>query len=152
MNSIRILVDTNVLWKPSLRDRLTEKVKTGLLQVYLPTLAHAERIRQIADEKGEDFAIHIIQQLVEASRFELLPFEVTDAEAVADVWLDLKSRGASDDVWRQHRFDILVCAIARARGYTLVTDDTGQHFETVPSRMNIAQLRNWIEQQDQRSA
>ena len=105
-----------------------------------------ERIRQIADKLGEDFAIHMIQQLVEASRFELLPFDVRDAEAVADVWLALKSQGESDDYWKQHRFDILLCAVARSRVYTLVTDDTGKHFKTVSSRMNITDLQHWLEQ------
>ncbi len=150
MNGISILIDTNVLWKPSLRDQLTRKIKQGALQVYVPTLVHAERIRQIADEKGEDFAIHVIQQLVKESRFELLPFDVKDAETVADVWLEFKSQGASDNDWKEHRFDILLCAIARSRGYVLVTDDTGKHFESVPSRMNIADLQNWFEQQNQR--
>ena len=152
MNNTALLLDTNVLRKRSLRNRLTEKIRSGVLQVYVPTLVHAERIRQIADQKGEDFAIDVIQQLVEDSRFELLPLDVADAEAVADVWLQLKSQGASDKDWRQHRFDILLCAIARARGYALVTDDTGQHFEAVPTRMSTAQLQNWIEEQSQRPA
>jgi len=152
MNNTALLLDTNVLRKRSLRNRLTEKIRSGVLQVYVPTLVHAERIRQIADQKGEDFAIDVIQQLVEDSRFELLPLDVADAEAVADVWLQLKSQGASDNDWRQHRFDILLCAIARARGYALVTDDTGQHFEAVPTRMSTAQLQNWIEEQSQRPA
>lgn len=152
MNNTALLLDTNVLRKPSLRNRLTEKIRSGDLQVYVPTLVHAERIRQIADQKGEDFAIDVIQQLVEDSRFELLPLDVADAEAVADVWLQLKSQGASDNDWRRHRFDILLCAIARARGYALVTDDTGQQFEAVPTRMSTAQLQNWIEEQSQRPA
>ena len=152
MNNTALLLDTNVLRKRSLRNRLTEKIRSGVLQVYVPTLVHAERIRQIADQKGEDFAIDVIQQLVEDSRFELLPLDVADAEAVADVWLQLKSQGASDNDWRQHRFDILLCAIALARGYALVTDDTGQHFEAVPTHMSTAQLQNWIEEQSQRPA
>lgn len=150
MKGTAILIDTNVLRRPSLRNRLTEIIMSGALQVFVPTLVHAERIRQIADEKGEDFAIDVIRQLVEDSRFELLPFGVADAEAVADVWLDFKSQGASDTDWKQHRFDILLCAIARARGFTLVTDDTGQHFGTVPSRMSTIDLGNWLEEHNQR--
>lgn len=145
MEHTAILLDTNVLWRPSLRNLLTEKIKAGSLQVYVPTLVHAERLRQIADEKGEDFAIDVIQQLVEASRFELLPFTIEDAEAVADVWLDLKSKGGSEEHWKQHRFDILLCAIAQSRGYTLITNDKGKHFEVVPSRMNTTDLQNWLE-------
>ena len=141
-----ILLDTNVLWKPSLRNQLTEKIRSDALQVYVPTLIHAERIRQIADQKGEDFAIDVIQQFVEASGFELLPFSVEDAEAIADVWLALKAKGATGDYWKQHRLDLLLCAIAQSRGYTLVTDDTGSHFEVVSSRMNTTDLQNWLRQ------
>lgn len=145
MERTAILLDTNVLWRPSLRNLLTEKIKAGSVQVYVPTLVHAERLRQVAEEKGESFALDVIQQLVEASQFELLPFTVEDAEAVADVWLDLKKKSSEVD-WEQHRFDILLCAIARSRGYTLITDDKGQHFEVVSPRMNTTELRSWLEQ------
>ncbi len=145
-NIAPIILDANVLWKPSLRNQLTEKVKAGVLQVYVPTLVHAERIRQIADEKGETFAINTIQQLVEASLFELLPFEVTDAETVAEIWLALKAKGLGHDDWKKHRFDILLCAIARSRGYTLITNDAGQHFDVISDRKNTANLQSWLEQ------
>lgn len=141
-----VLVDTNLLWKRSLRDQLAQKISQGVLRAYVPTLIHAERIRQIADEKGDDFAIHIIQQLVEASGFQLLPFTVADAEAVAQIWLTLKGQGATYEYWREHRFDILLCAIAQARGYTLITDDGGSHFEVVTSRMNTKDLLTWLAQ------
>jgi predicted nucleic acid-binding protein len=141
-----LLLDANVLWKQSLRNQLTEKIEAEALQVYVPTLVHAERIRQIADQKGEKFAIDVIQQLVEASGFELLPFSVEDAEAIADVWLALKAKGATDDDWKQHRLDLLLCAVAQSRDYTLVTDDTGSHFEVVSSRMNTTDLQNWLKQ------
>ncbi len=141
-----VLFDTTVLWKPSLRNRLTEKIKAGDLQVYIPTLIHAERIRQIADQKGELFTLQVIQQLVADSGFQLLPFTVEDAEAVADAWLDLKARGATEADWKKHRFDILLCAIARSRGYALVTDDEGQHFEIVSERMKTTDLQSWLEQ------
>jgi predicted nucleic acid-binding protein len=144
--STALLVDTNVLYQGALRDLLTAKIKGNLLHVYVPTLAHAERIRQIADLKGEQFALHVIQQLVEESRFELLPFSVEDAEAVAQVWLALKDRGATENDWKQNRLDILLCAVAQSRGYTLITDDTGQHFDVVTSRMKTTDLREWLEQ------
>lgn len=143
-----LLVDTNLLVRPSLRDLLTAKINAGLVQAYVPTLIHAERIRQIVEERGENFALHIIQQLVAASGFELLPLSVEDAEAIAEVWLDLKKRETRSDkewqtYWRQNRFDILLCAIARSRGYTLVTDDKGVHFDVV-TRLNTADLQTWL--------
>ena len=144
--STALLVDTNVLWKRTLRDQLTAKIKANLLRVYVPTLAHAERIRQIADEKGEQFALHVIQQLVAESGFELLPFSVEDAEAMAEVWLALKAKGATEHDWEQNRLDILLCAVAQSRGCTLITDDAGQHFNVVTSRMKTTDLRKWLEQ------
>jgi len=75
MTTNAILVDTNILWKPHLRNKLTEKIEAGQLQVYVPTLMHTERIRQLAAKKGEDFAIDVIRQAVKASKFQLLPFE-----------------------------------------------------------------------------
>ena len=56
-----LVVDANILWKRALRQQLTAKIETGKLQVYVPTLIHAERIRQIADVKGETFALDFIQ-------------------------------------------------------------------------------------------
>ncbi len=109
-------------------------------------MIHAERIRQIAHQKGESFAIDVIQQLVEASGFELLPFTTPDAEAIADVWLKLKANGATDQDWEKHRFDILLCAVAHSRGYMLVTDDTGDHFKAVPSRINTSALQKQLKQ------
>jgi len=142
-----LLVDTNLLWKHSLRNRLTEQIKVGRVRAYVPTLVHAERIRQIADQKGADFAIHVIQQLVADSRIELLPFSVEDAEAIAEVWLSLKKRDiATPEYWKAHRFDILLCAVAYARGYILVTDDQGTHFKVVASRMNTTDLSEWLHQ------
>ncbi|MCI0564185.1 MAG: PIN domain-containing protein [Nitrososphaera sp.] len=141
-----VLIDTNVLWKPSLRNQLTEKIKSGVLRVYVPTLIHAERIRQIADEKGDAFAIDVIRQLVDASGIELLPFTTEDAEAIADVWHYLKAKGATENDWRQHRFDLFLCAIAQSRGYTLITDDKGQHFEVITSRMSLTDLQKWLKQ------
>ena len=145
MTSPAFLVDTNILHRPSLYTPLTTRIREGTLRVYVPTLIHAERIRQLADKRGEDFAIHIIQQFVEASGFELLPFSVADAEAVASVWLKLKTQGLDDKYWRSHRLDILLCAVAKSRDYTLITDDTGRHFEVVASRMNTTELQNWLE-------
>ncbi len=129
-----------------MRDRLTHRISAGELRVYVPTLIHAERIRQIANSRGEQFAIDIIRQQVAASKFKLLPLSAQDAETVADVWLALKAREVTGDYWQTHKFDIVLCAIARSRNYTLITDDQGQHFEVVSSRMNTTQLENWLNQ------
>ncbi len=140
-----ILVDTNILWKSSLRNKLTDKIEAGKLQVYVPTLMHAERIRQIAAEKGENFVIDFIRQAVKASKFQLLPFEVQDAEAIADVWLELNRNNQTKAYWKKHRLDILLHAIIYARNYPLATDDTGKHLETAAGLMNSTDLQTWLE-------
>jgi predicted nucleic acid-binding protein len=139
------LVDTNVLWNLPLCTRLTEKIATGTVRVYIPALVHAERLRQIADRYGERFSIDVVRQFLGASRFEVLPLSDRDAEAVADFWLILKSQGYTQSSWRTHRFDILLCAVARSRGYTLVTDDTEDHFLVLEDRINTTDLETWLD-------
>jgi len=142
-----LLVDTNILWKHSLRNRLTDQIRSGRLRVYVPTIIHAERVRQLADSKGETFAIEVIRQAVAQSEFDLLPFTTGDAEALADLWHDLKSAVEPThdaiDYWRRNSIDILLCAVARSRGYPLVTDDRGPHFDSLVSeRLNTGELES----------
>ncbi len=144
-----LLVDTNILQQHSLRNRLTERIRSGQLRVYVPTIIHAERIRQLADSKGEAYAVDTVRQAVAQSEFALLPFSPADAEALADLWHDLKAAVEpamnAADYWRRNCIDILLCAVARSRGYTLVTDDKGQHFEwLVAAHMDTGQLEDWL--------
>ncbi len=144
-----LLVDTNILWRRTLRNRLTERIRSGQLRVYVPTIIHAERIRQLADDKGEAFAIDVIRQQVAQSEFDLLPFTTADAEALADLWHDLKSAVEpahnAIDYWRHNSIDLLLCAVARSRGYPLVTDDAGRHFDLLVSeRMKFSDLKSWL--------
>ena len=145
MAEVKLLLDTNILWNLRLCQRLTEKVKTGQLLVYIPTLVHAERIRQVADQYGERFALDVVRQFIAAAQFELLPLSIADAEAMAALWLDLKESGADTEYWHQHRFDIVLCAIARTTGYTLVTDDQGAHFDRVAGRISLKELTAFVE-------
>jgi hypothetical protein len=48
------------------------------------------------------------------------------------------------DYWKTHRFDIVLCASARSTSYTLIVEDTGQHFATVPQRMRTKELETWL--------
>ncbi len=147
MNIETLILDTNVLWNRDLCDRLTKRIKTGRLRVYIPTLVHAERIRQIANHYGEQFAIDIVRQFIRDARFILHPLSVEDAESVADVWLKLKSWGMNEDYWKQHRFDILLCAIACSTGYKLITaEEHGTHFEILTERMSVQELEIWLEE------
>ena len=108
MNEIILLLDTNILWDRRICRRLADKKKAGLLRVYIPTLVHAERVRQMADQFGDRFALSVVRQFIAAAQFELLPLSIADAEAMAALWLDLKESGADTEYWHQHRFDIVL--------------------------------------------
>lgn len=140
-----LLADTNLLFRRSLRHVLTTGIETGQIEVYIPTLVHAERIRQIAHQKGLDFAIDSLRQAINDAKFKLLPLNVEDAEAVADVWLYLVSQQlATEAYWNKNRFDIILCAIAHARQYPLVSDDQGKHFNFVPQLIRSQELHHWL--------
>lgn len=144
MTAVQLLLDTNILWDLALCRQLTQQIEAGRLQVYIPTLVHAERIRQVADRYGNRFALDVVRQFIADAQFELLPLSVTDAEAMAALWLQLKESGADTKYWHEHRFDIVLCAIARATGYTLVVEDRGAHFNSVTTRMNRAELTTFV--------
>lgn len=144
MPEATLLLDTNILWKTRLCERLSEKIRSGHIKIYIPTLVHAERIRQVADQWGYQFSLDVVRQFIANAQFELLPLSIADAEALAALWLELKGNGADSDYWHQHRFDIILCAIARATGYTLVVDDRGTHFQSVPARLSLAELETFI--------
>ncbi len=141
-----IIVDTNVIFNNQLNRLLSQKVWDGALTVYVPTLVHAERIRQVADEKGLTFSIDFFRQAVALTGFTLIDLTQEDAEAVAALWLELRDKGQTETYWKAHRFDILLCAIARTRGYTLITDDEGTHFQLVVRRQSSVELQQWLMQ------
>ncbi|MCB0231747.1 MAG: PIN domain-containing protein [Anaerolineae bacterium] len=136
-----LILDTNILWNIDLCRRLSDRVTAGELQVFIPTLVHAERIRQIAEQYGEDFAIDVVRQFIADARFDLLPLTTEHAEELGDVWLQLQVTGCDEAYWHKHRFDIVICAIARSSGYTLVTDETGSHFDLLSDRINMTELQ-----------
>lgn len=145
MSSTVILLDSNFFWRRQPRELLRAKVKDGDIEVYIPMLVHVEMIRRLADAKGEQYAVESIRQFILDSGFELLPLEVAHAEAIADVWLMLKERGKTEQDWRAHRFDLVLCATAHATGYRLVTDDTGDHFRLLETVMNGPELEAWLQ-------
>ena len=149
-----IIVDTNVIFNNQLNRLLSQKVRDGVLTVYVPTLVHAERVRQVAHEKGILFSIDFFRQTVALTGFTLLELTQTDAEAVAEVWLYLKDRLAFSSenearkYWRKHRFDIVICAVAHSRGHIFVTDERKDrpHFAILTNRLRIDELQPWLDQ------
>ncbi|MFO7540677.1 MAG: PIN domain-containing protein [Chloroflexota bacterium] len=148
MAELTLLLDTNILWDIALCQRLAEKRRDGQLEAYIPTIIHAERIRQITDQHGEEFSIDVVRQFIGDYQFELLPFSRQDAETVAQVWLYICQAIPSDErktYWLHNCIDILLCAVAHARGYTLVTNDqSGHHFEVVSNRMTTNELETHL--------
>lgn len=140
---VQILIDTNIFWEKNICKQLSQKVIEGSIQVYIPAIVHAERIRQLADKYGQNFSMVIIHDYLAAYDFKVLSFEQRDAEALSTLWLDLKQQFNCDQqYWEANRFDIFLCAIARARNLTYVTNDKGNHFdliETLPLD-NLEQL------------
>ena len=149
MSSTVLLLDSNILLQRRYRELLAEQVRANRIQVYIPMLVHAEIIRRMANEYGERYSIEVIRQVILDAQFELRPMSVDQAEAVADVWLALQNRGKDSAYWRAHRFDIVICAVAHATEYKLVTDDTGVHFRLVSDRIKSNELEIWLQSLDQ---
>lgn len=113
-------------------EQLSQKIKEGTIQVYIPAIVHAERIRQVVERHGQNFSITIIHNYLATYQFKILPFEQNDAESLSSLWLDLKQQfHCNQQYWEANRFDIFLCAIARARNLTYVTNDTGNHFQLI---------------------
>lgn len=144
MSRAALILDTNILWNLDLCKRLTARIEIGDLEVFIPTLVHAERIRQIANHYDSDFAVDVVRQFVADARFDLLPLTAEHAETVAEVWLQLPEHEKTDNYWHAHRFDIVLCAIALSTGYVLMTEDSGSHLAVVADRMSIAELETWL--------
>jgi len=144
MAELTLLLDTNILWDIALCQRLSEKRRNGQIEAYIPTIIHAERIRQIANQYGETFSIDAPRQFIRNYQFQLLPFSAQDAEAVAAIWLYICGKisvNDQQDYWLHNCIDVLLCAVAHARGYMLVTNDQcGHHFEIVSDRMTTNEL------------
>jgi hypothetical protein len=145
MSSAALLLDTNIVFNERRCEQLTEHVKAGRLRVFIPTLVHAERIRQVADRYGDTFAIDVVRQFVSDAGFELIPLTTEHAEMLADVWLELKITGIDHAYWKAHNFDILLCAVARSTDFRFAVDDTSRHFDTVIHRMNWSQVEVWLQ-------
>jgi predicted nucleic acid-binding protein len=145
---VGVLLDTNIIRRSGLLKIIAQKVEAGLINAFIPTIIHAERVRQLADAKGEHFSLQVIKTHFSDNPILFLEFSREDAEAIATVWLALKKNyGYTQDDWRKHRFDILLCAIAESRQMILITDDAhGQHFQLIPDnrRMNANEFEVWL--------
>jgi len=140
-----LLVDTNILYKTEFLDLLQEAIQKNQIEVYIPAIVHAERIRQVADDQGEKFSIKVVHQYLQAYGFQILPLSAKQAEAIADLWITIKSSDYyHDKYWERNRFDMVVCAVASATGYTLVAEDKGKHFDLV-KRMSMEEVGRWLD-------
>lgn len=142
-----VLLDTNIVHRPRLLAVVRQKVEAGLIEAFIPTIVHAERVRQLAEKEGLAFSLRVIQTYFRNNPIRFLDFSREDAEAVAEVWLRLKQEQAyTERDWRIHRFDILLCAVSLSRQMILVTDDIrGKHFNVLPpeQKMSSTELELW---------
>lgn len=73
--------------------------------------------------------------LVDALRFEVLPFDTEDARNAGEIRASLAARGTPIGA-----YDLLIAGQARARGLTLITRNT-REFERVPG----LSTENWLD-------
>jgi len=140
----KLLVDTNILYNNELCLHLAGAIRTNQLEVYIPAIVHAERIRQVADEYGKRFSINVVHQYLDERQFQILPFTAEQAEAIADLWIAIKSSNYyHEGYWRKNRFDIVLCAVAYSTGYMLVAEDGGKHFDLI-ERRKTNEITTWL--------
>lgn len=116
---MKLVLDTNALWHPPLWRALDEAHASGLiadgqLDVVVPTLVYAERMRQLRRD-GHDLERWKHDLWKTGARLE--PFGAEHAE-------NLDESAVSETTWRKHSRDLLVAAHVRG-DQTAVTDDVG---------------------------
>ena len=94
-----IVLDTGVFFRPALVRSLGHAKE----RVVVPAVVLAERARQMA-RQGRPFSELV--GLIEDARFEIEPFGVAQAAAVAHAAPD-------DDAWRRHARDAMIAAYLR---------------------------------------
>jgi len=142
----RYLLDTSILRFTKFLTRLKQVIETRDLEAYIPALVHAERIRQTADKFGEELALDAVDQFLQKYQLQVLPHDREQAEAVANLWIAIKSSDYFyEKYWEKNRFDIVICAVAYATGYTLIAEDKGHHFDLV-ERKNMEEISRWLDE------
>lgn len=77
-----------------------DRAATAQIAVVIPTLVHAERLFQLAREKGAGFDPELPNQAMMAKNIRFLAFELPDAEHHAT---SLYERYPTDSAWKQVR-------------------------------------------------
>jgi len=100
-----------------------QRVAQGVLQVYVPVIVYAEQ----AIYPGMP-----IDDAVEALNAQVIPLKIRHARRLGRLWQTLPDpfrRQRKRDLWRTHKFDLLIVAMALHEGWTLVTQDSGPAFD-----------------------
>jgi len=131
-NSLRVAFDTSIFfWPRETRERLREKVRAGDIIAILPVIAYAERVRQIADRPGVNWATSVFRQFVADLGLTIASFTESHAETVADVWLSLEVNNRNSEFWQANKTDVFIIAMSKTEGWILVTDDKGIQFDAL---------------------
>jgi len=117
---VRLVLDTNALWSRQLVTALFEAATTGrttdgTIEVVLPAVAYAERVRQLRRD-GRDVARWKADLVRMGVSVECFCAEQAD-----------ELEGVADPTWGADGRDHLIAAHAREGG-TVVTDDRGAGF------------------------
>jgi len=95
---------------------------------------------------GKEFALDTFDQFFQEYQLQILPFDKEQAEAVANLGITIKSSDHyHKKYWEKNRFDIVICAVAHATGYTLIAKDKGKHFDLV-ERKSMEEVSRWLDE------
>ncbi len=159
---VTIAFDTNAVWGRNLF-KTVELVKKleGLPgaprpRLIVPAIVHAERVLQISLEKGPDFDLLKIQQVLQSFGVAVVELNRDDAEGIAE---HLGSRLSTREGWAEAKraavgrtngnvpatSDFLIAGQAASRDWLLITNDTGTEFTGVPRCTTLAAVQGALD-------
>ncbi len=100
-----------------------ECVTQSRLQVYVPVIVYAEQAI---------YPKHPIDDVCEALGAQVAPLNISHARQLGQVWRFLPDpfqNRRKKMFWDQHKFDLLIAAVALEENWLLVTQDKGPAFQ-----------------------
>ncbi len=100
-----------------------QRVMQAKLQVYVPVIVYAEQAI---------YPKHPIDDVCEALGAQVVPLDINHARQLGQVWRALPDPFQNQRkklLWDQHKFDLLIAAVALEENWWLVTLDKGPAFQ-----------------------
>lgn len=136
MPTRKIAFDTNVVG-PLLAHyglQILEGVKRQEWEVYLPIIVYAEQAVWHGDTANA---------VVEAFGAQVIPLDRRHVETLGNMWNTLRARPrpgeGPENLWRRHRCDWLIAAMAKQEGWLLVSEDTD--FQRIQGEVDLQVMR-----------